>query len=87
MTTKIYLTVVEPEEGDSTIMWDGPKGQPMLVGDEPDESYACGKCRSVLLKHISTKSLYSQFSTPKRLVFQCGCGAHNLVPSKQVPKA
>ena len=82
MTAKIYLNVVEPDEGDSTLVWDGGKGEPMFVGDEVDESLACGSCKAVLAKHMSTRTFFEKFSAPKRLVIQCGCGAHNVVPSK-----
>lgn len=81
MTAKIYLKVVEPLDGDSTLIWDGEPGKPMFVGDEPDESLACGSCKTVVGKHISTQTMYDRFVTETRIVIRCGCGAHLLLPA------
>lgn len=86
MTTKIYLTVVEDANDgrDSIIQWDGDIDKPMIAGNEPDESLACGSCKRVIAKHISTRTLYERFATDNRLLLKCGCGAYNLAPSSKV---
>ena len=82
MTAKIYLNVVDPDKGDTILVWDGDMGKPIFVGEETDESLACGSCKAVLAKYMSTRTFFEKFSAPKRIVIKCGCGAHNVVPSK-----
>ena len=76
MSAKIYLPVVEREEGDAVLA--NESGSELLRGDE-DENLACGACKKVLARGVSTRTIFTRFSTPHRLLLQCECGAHNLV--------
>lgn len=79
MTSKIYLPVVDgPEEGDATLVYDGPKDQPILQGDNREESLACGNCKRVIVKHMSTSDVFNGISsTSGRLLLRCNCQAYN----------
>lgn len=79
MTTIVYLKVVEPEDTDSRYVWSGEKGEPVFEGAEPDQSLACGACRTMLARDVSTQTLAQRFEVPSRLTIQCACGATNLV--------
>ena len=86
MTTKLYLTVVDDADpsADMILTWTGKPGEPMFTGDEPDENLACGACKTVLARHVSTRTLHGKFSTRGRLIIECGCGAQNLAPASSV---
>ena len=76
MAAKIYLPIVEPTDEDSVI----GGAMPVLVGDDPEENLACGRCKSVIAKNVSTLDLGKKFSSQSgRLILQCECGAHNAV--------
>lgn len=85
MTAKIYLQVVDRQPDDTVLEWTGPKGEPMFSGREPDESLACGACKTIIGKHISTRTVHERFGSHSRLLFQCGCGAYLLAPVPQMP--
>jgi hypothetical protein len=78
MSYEIYLKVVDPEETDSTLV---PDALPIFKGDE-DESLACGNCKEVIARGVSTKTFYERLSADHRLVVRCPCGAHNVIPSE-----
>lgn len=80
MAVKIYLSVVEPREGDTNIVLNAP-GEPIFEGDE-DESLACGACKHVLARNVSARTISEKFQIEGRLVFVCQCGAHNLAPAQ-----
>ena len=81
MPACIYLKVVEPQEDDGVL---APKVFPMLRGKEHDEDIACGSCRQLIARCVSTRTLYLRYSTPKRLLIRCTCGAHNILPAQIV---
>lgn len=81
MASKIYLKVVDFEAGDSVLVIAGKDGV-LMKGDNPDENLACGNCKTVIARHVSTRMLYERFTADKRLLCLCRCGAHNLVPSQ-----
>jgi len=79
MAANIYLNLAEPDEGDSVL---APKVFPVFRGNEHDENIACGSCRQLIAQCVSTRTLYLRYSTPKRLLIRCTCGAHNIVPAQ-----
>lgn len=82
MPVKIYLRVVEPEEGDSILAQKGKTDDVLFKGDEQEENLACGRCSAVIARHVSIRTLYQQFMAPKRALARCLCGAHNLIPAR-----
>lgn len=88
MAAKIYLSVVEAEDGDSIIAQTGEaasEGKPLIRGEDYDENLAFGSCKKVLARNTSTRTLYQRFVTPKRLLVKCTCGAFNVIPSQIAP--
>jgi hypothetical protein len=82
MAAKIYLRVIdEAEEGKDSILVAGVL--PMFKGSE-DENLACGSCKQVLCRNVSTRTLYERFSASGRLVLRCICGAFNLAPTQRL---
>lgn len=81
MASKIYLNIVESLETDTTLLVDK---LPAFTGEE-DENLACGACKNVIGRNVSTRSLYERFAVPSRLIVRCLCGAHNAIPSQRVP--
>ena len=81
MTANLYLTVVDDADmtKDSILNFTSLPG---LKGDD-DESLACGRCKTVLCRNVSTKSVYSKFGAPNRLLIRCTCGAVNVLPSQR----
>lgn len=76
MAAKIYLPVVEPTDQDSILTGHTP----VFKGDNPDENLACGDCKTVVAKNVSTLELGARFVSPSgRLLLQCECGAYNAV--------
>ena len=83
MAAIIHLKVVVPGDDDSVLV---PKALPIFRGNEHDESLACGSCRQLIGQYVSTRTLYTRYATPKRLLIQCICGAHNVVPAHIVER-
>jgi hypothetical protein len=84
MTTKRHLQVVaSPPEGSSVLIC----GILPQWKANDDESLACGKCREVLARNVSTKRMYELHATVGQLMAQCTCGAYNLLPSTRVTGA
>ena len=81
MTAKLYLTVVEDADmtKDSILNFTSLPG----MKGEDDESLACGRCKTVLCRNVSTRTVYSKFGAPNRLLIRCTCGATNLLPSQR----
>ena len=50
MAAKIYLPIVAPTDADSII----GGAMPVIVGNKPEENLACGRCKSVIAKNVST---------------------------------
>lgn len=80
MSYKLYLTVVEPHEGDTTLE---AKTLPLFSG-QGDENLACGMCNKVIARGVSTKDVHDRFVTDNRLIVRCVCGAHNFIPSQKL---
>lgn len=78
MGAKVCLKVVEPQEGKDSIVRVTDAGFPILKGGDMDH-LACGACADVLAWNVSGESAREMFVIPNRLLFQCRCGAHNLV--------
>lgn len=76
---RIYLDTVEPNPGDDMIIAAAKPGFPLLKGAETTH-LACGHCREVLAWNISAASIRKSFVVGHRLLFECRCGAFNLVP-------
>lgn len=83
MAAKIYLKVVEREPSDTVLILP-PNGELLCSGHEPDENIACGACKTVIAKHISTRTLHERFGSESRMLFQCNCGAYLAAPIPQV---
>ena len=81
MPARIYLEVVSPEEGHDSIIAAAKPGFPLLKGAE-DQHLACGACRDVLAWNITSRTVSEMFIVVHRLILQCRCGAHNLVPNE-----
>lgn len=79
MPAYIYLKLAEPDEDDSVL---APKAFPVLHGNEHDENIACGSCRQLIARCVSTRTLHLRYSAPKRLLIRCTCGAHNVIPAQ-----
>lgn len=80
MAAKIYLPVVQPEEADSIIENSG-KSAVVFQGDELDENLACGSCKQIVGRRVSTATIYRKFRPESRLILHCLCGAYILFPS------
>lgn len=90
MTTKIYLPVVDDAdpERDSIVRPKGDLKMPLFEGSDKDESLACGACKTVVARHVSTRTFGERFATGgARLLTQCECGAYLRirVDSRQKP--
>lgn len=82
MAAKIYLNTIEkPEDGDTSFVF--PK-MPAFRNDE-DESLACGHCKTVVGRNISTRTIYNMISVDKRLVVRCDCERRVIVPATVKP--
>lgn len=81
MAAKIYLKMVEHDPGKDSVLAAFDPDLPILRGDE-DEHLACGQCKAILGRNVSTRRVYELFRAPHRLLMRCECGAHNLVPSQ-----
>ena len=79
MPHKLYLTVVEPKDDDTVLSIATPDGV-LFKGDE-DENLACGACKIVIARGVTTRTIHSRFIAETRLVARCKCGAHNLLPA------
>lgn len=72
------LEVITPAEGATILMKGNPRGQPLFVGTDPDESndnLVCGACGGLIGRGISLNVIRQRFLTPTQLVLQCDCGA------------
>ena len=81
MPARIFLEVVSPEEGHDSIIAAAKPGFPLLKGVD-HQHLACGACRDVLAWNISARTMAEMFIVVHRLILQCRCGAHNLVPDE-----
>ncbi len=80
MTTKTYLRVVpEPPEGQALILQF--TNNPQLQGKDVDANIACGNCKKLVAKDMTTHSLSESLSAQTTLVILCPCGAYNALPS------
>ena len=79
MGLRNYLEVVTPNAGQDSVIAAAKPGFPLLKGLE-DQHLACGACRDVLAWNISQHTVAEMFVVVHRLILQCRCGAHNLVP-------
>lgn len=84
MTAKIYLPVVTDADADDTVI--EMKVLPAFKGGDVDENLACGSCKAVIAKGVSTGDFYGRFVVGKRLLALCPCGAHNVIPTKTDPE-
>jgi hypothetical protein len=78
MAAKIYLQVIDDTDPDQ----DGvivAHVLPVIAGNE-DENLACGSCKAVLGRNISTRTVYERFPGNHRRIIRCTCGADNLLP-------
>ena len=80
MTAKIYLKETQKLPGDSILQ----AGVLPIMRGEEDENLACGACKSIIFRGVSTRIVYERIRPENRLVVQCTCGAHNLLPSQPV---
>jgi hypothetical protein len=78
MVLRICLPVVDPEEGKDSIVSVTEAGFPLLKGRDEDH-LACGGCGEVIAWNVSRERAREMFIVPRRLLFRCRCGAHNLV--------
>ena len=78
MAAKIYLPLTEPKTNDSILQ----AGVLPITRGHDDENLACGSCKSVIFRGVSTRTVYEKMRPQHRLVAQCTCGAHNLLPSQ-----
>jgi hypothetical protein len=62
----------------ASVLQKGPRGTPMIKGDEP-EDLLCGSCGDVITNGVSAQSITERFIAPVQLLVQCNCGAHNLI--------
>ena len=81
MTAKIYMQLVQEEEGDTVLVNTSPNHQ-IFSGNERNESLACGSCKNVFARHVSVSTFYQRYVAPKRLILRCLCGASNLIPTR-----
>jgi hypothetical protein len=73
---KIYLPIVTDVDPlrDAVITVDTPNGE-FMKGDG-DENLACGACKKVIIRGMSTADIFDQFgSETGRLVLRHQCGA------------
>lgn len=74
MANNIYLPIVADGDASEEMILEGDAA---LRGRD-DEHLACGACRSVLARNISTRTLYQRYSNKSgRLLLRCRCGALN----------
>ncbi len=78
MGAKVFLQVVDPDQGKDSIISVAKSGFPILKGTENDH-LACGACRDVLAWNVSGQTVREMFIVVHRVLFRCHCGAHNLV--------
>ena len=55
---------------------------PAMTGSEPID-LECGSCGMILAAGCSPERIHARFVTDQRLVFECICGALNVVPEGQ----
>lgn len=79
MSVKIYLPVTDDIEGCAILV--PADGNSLLKGND-DENLACGECKKVLARGVSTRTLYDKFVVDKALLIKCPCGAHNKIPAQ-----
>lgn len=76
MAAKIYLPVITEIDDDAqTLVF---KKGTKLSGHDPDENLACGSCKTVLAKNMSTldlRKLLDGSGRTNQIVLKCGCGA------------
>lgn len=81
MASKIYLnTIDEPAADDSVFSF--PE-MPAFVGGDEDENLACGSCKTVVGRNISTRDVYQLLGSAGRIVVRCDCGAYVIIPSQR----
>lgn len=81
IVAKIYLTVIQDEQpGDGGVL---ATRLPWVEGDETDENLACGSCKAVIVRGVTTTTLHNMFKADGRLIVACICGAKNIIPSRQ----
>ena len=77
MAAKIYLPTTNDVDGEAII--ESPNDSPIIKGHD-DENLACGSCRAIIARNVSTRTLFERFATDTgRLLLKCKCGAHNVV--------
>lgn len=84
---KIYLKDAGPHRDDDTKLARAPKfpaSAPLVKGGD-DESLACGTCKAVIIRGVTTRTLHRTFSAPSRLIVQCECGEWSIVPALREP--
>lgn len=78
MAAKIYLPVVEDLTDAAFVT--APQ-MPLMIGNE-SENLACGKCKTVVFRNVSTFTVAQRLaSSSGKLLLKCTCGAHLLLPS------
>ena len=80
MANKLYLTVVSDAlpQRDAILQ---PDKLPLMLGNE-DENLACGACKNVIARNVSTRTVHQRFGTAGgRLIARCPCGADNVLPA------
>ncbi len=85
MTAKIYFNVIAEEEVESDAITVEIEDGTIFRGNEPDESLACGSCKYVFARHITTRFFIGNMLQPagnRQILLKCHCGALNLLRSK-----
>lgn len=81
MTAKIYLMVIDPPEpGTATILQFAQ--MPAFKGSD-DENLACGACKTIVGRNVSTRTIFERLAAEGPIVVVCDCGAHNLLPTQR----
>lgn len=80
MAAKLYFPVIqEPEEGAFFVEI---TSETVFNGNEPHENLACGSCKRVWGRNLSSRTFISEVcKAPKdrQLILTCGCGANLLL--------
>lgn len=82
MSNKIYLPVVTDVDLDkSTVLT--CTALPFAKGGD-DENLACGKCKGVIMRNVSSRTFYERFGSDGPMIFHCPCGAYVKLPGRIV---
>jgi hypothetical protein len=81
MSSKLYLPTVDAVDEGTAVVFIFPK-MPAMTGDE-DENLACGSCKTVVARGVSTRTLHERNVAPDGAFVKCDCGKYVQLPFKR----